>query len=101
MAQKPILPRPTGVTVEKDRAQLQVMWADGRESVYSFEQLRAACPCAECQAHRSQTDPLSRATLVSIGLGSVELVGNYAIQLIWDDGHRFGIYSWEYLRQLG
>jgi DUF971 family protein len=101
MAQKPVLPRPTSVTVDKDSAQVRVMWKDGHESVFSFEQLRAACPCAECQAYRSQANPLSRAALVSIGLESADLVGNYAIQFTWDDGHRFGIFPWEFLRQLG
>jgi DUF971 family protein len=101
MEQKLTLPHPTGVTVDKTSAQVRVAWEDGHESVFSFEQLRAACPCAECQAYRSQEASLSRAALVSVGLESVELVGNYAIQFTWDDGHRFGIYPWEYLRQLG
>ncbi len=33
-------------------------------------------------------------------LESVEVIGNYALQLVWGDGHKFGIYTWEYLRQL-
>lgn len=101
MEQKPVPARPTSITVDKATAQVRVAWEDGHESAFSFEQLRAACPCAECKAYRSQDVPLSRAALVSIGLESAELVGNYAIQFVWDDGHRFGIYPWEYLRQLG
>ena len=36
----------------------------------------------------------------SIELNSMEGVGNYALQLVWKDGHAYGIYTWEYLRQL-
>ena len=101
MQQQPGLHRPTNITVDKDNAQVRLEWGDGHQSVYAFERLRAACPCAECQAYRSETDPLTRAAVVSLGLVGANLVGNYAIQLTWDDGHRFGIYTWEYLRALG
>jgi DUF971 family protein len=101
MQQPPVPLRPTSITVDKDSAQVRLAWSDGHQSAYSFEQLRAACPCAECQAYRSESDPLGRAVVVSIGLESANLVGNYAIQFSWVDGHRFGIYAWEYLRALG
>ena len=101
MGKKPASPRPTNVAVDKTQQQVRIDWNDGHASVYSFEQLRAACPCAECRAYRDDDDPLRRAQLVSIGLESAQLVGNYALQLLWDDGHRFGIYTWEYLRSLG
>jgi DUF971 family protein len=80
---------------------VRVDWNNGSTSVFTFEQLRAACPCAECRALQEKNDPLRRALMVSTGLESAQLVGNYAIQFIWDDGHRFGIYTWEYLSSLG
>ncbi len=93
--------RPTNITVDKSKKQLRIGWNDGQDSIYPFEQLRAACPCAECKAYKADANPLRQALVVSTGLDSAQIVGNYAIQLIWDDGHRFGIFTWDYLRSLG
>ena len=101
MAQNPASLRPTNVVVDKSEKSVRILWSDGHQSLLSFEELRAACPCAECQALRADTDPLRQAVLVSTGLESAQLTGNYAIQFTWDDGHRFGIFTWEYLRSLG
>jgi DUF971 family protein len=101
MDQSQALFRPTHVAVDKSQKQLHINWNDGHESNYSFEQLRAACPCAECKAHQADDNPLRQALIVSTGLESAQLIGNYAIQFLWDDGHRFGIFTWEYLRSLG
>jgi len=92
--------RPTRVVVDREKRQVSIGWNDGRESLYSFERLRAACPCAECRAVKSGDNALRTALVVSTGLESAQLVGNYAIQLLWDDGHRFGIFTWDYLRSL-
>jgi DUF971 family protein len=100
LGKNPASPRPTNVAVDKTQKQVRIDWNDGHASVYSFEELRAACPCAECKAYRADEDPLRRAEFVSTGLDSAQLVGNYALQLLWDDGHRFGIYTWEFLRSL-
>lgn len=93
-------PRPTNVVVDKSQKRVRISWNDDQESTYSFEQLRVACPCAECKSYRADDNPLRQALTVS-GLESAQLVGNYAIQFLWDDGHRFGIFTWEYLRSLG
>jgi DUF971 family protein len=92
--------RPSDVAVDKTQKQVRIIWNDGGESVYSFEHLRAACPCAECRAHKFDDNPLRQALIVSVDLESAQLVGNYAIQLTWDDGHRYGIFTWEYLRSM-
>ena len=93
--------RPTRVVVDRGKKRVSIGWNDGHESLYSFERLRAACPCAECRAMKSGDNALRTAQVVSTGLESAQLVGNYAIQLLWDDGHRFGIFTWGYLRSLG
>ncbi len=93
--------RPNNVAVDKTQKQVCIDWNDGVKSVYSFEQLRAACPCAECKALKADDNPLRRALIVSTGIETAELAGNYGIRLLWDDGHRFGIYTWAYLRSLG
>ena len=82
---------------------LRIVWADGRESLYSFEDLRRACPCATCNEMR---DPLHREALLpeEIGRGinamEIGLVGRYALRFLWSDGHKTGIYNFDYLEEL-
>jgi DUF971 family protein len=66
--------------------------------------LRDSCPCAGCQGetvllhtYKPIQSPESRAKYELVG---AEVVGNYAMQLCWADGHREGIYTWEHLRSL-
>ena len=63
-----------------------------------FELLRVESPSAEVQGHGGEK------TIVSgkggVGLTEAEPVGNYAVRLIFDDGHDTGIYTWSYLREL-
>lgn len=99
--------RPAKIRVSRSQGTLVIEWSDGHRSEYSLAALRAACPCAECQA-REGTDaggglealeiPLVSAAATQ--LAAVEQVGNYALQLSWQDGHRYGIYTWAYLRSL-
>ena len=97
---------PTRVTVRHDEQAMTVAWADGHEAVYSFEGLRRACPCAECRGgHGRIPEPVDPAvwTLPSLQTHELEEVrpaGNYAVQLVWGDGHSTGIWSWRYLRAL-
>lgn len=100
--------RPKKIQVSKSKATLKIEWEDGIESEYPLSGLRSACPCAECRgghenmATRGSPDMLliplqdGRSTV----LERVDPVGNYAIQLVWEDGHSYGIYSWEFLRDL-
>ena len=84
--------------------ELAIAWNDGTESFLKLELLRRACPCAACggepdvlgqvvRPHVSYTDK-------SFELGGFDLVGGYAIQPRWADGHSTGIYSFTYLRRL-
>lgn len=74
------------------------------ESYFPLEILRRACPCAGCGG---EPDVLGRVvrpdvqySAESFVLASFEFVGGYALQPAWGDGHRTGIYSWNYLRRL-
>jgi DUF971 family protein len=87
---------------------MTIGWDDDRTCEYPLSLLRNACPCAVCQGgHENMssepgedvfTIPVmeAKATLVE----DVEAVGNYAIRVIWGDGHRHGIYDWHYLYTL-
>jgi DUF971 family protein len=90
---------------------LEIDWADGHKSAWSFAWLREACPCATCMEERKaqgrkpgQPAPkpaelLPMYTPPAKPAGA-HPVGRYAIQFDWMDGHRGGIYSWEYLRRV-
>jgi DUF971 family protein len=90
---------------------LEIDWADGHKSAWSFAWLRDACPCATCVDERNaerrkpgQPKPKPAALLPLYTAppkpASAHPVGRYAIQFNWQDGHSGGIYSWEYLRRV-
>jgi DUF971 family protein len=105
------------VTPEKVRVLLtegkgmEIDWADGHKSEWSFAWLREACPCANCIEERAkegrkpgEPKPKPAALLPMYEPppkpSSAHAVGRYAIQFNWLDGHAGGIYSWEYLRRM-
>jgi DUF971 family protein len=100
--------KPVSIKASKSEGMLRIEWEDGLQSEYPLEGLRAACPCAECKGgHANMGQPGAPEMLEgrldpgkSAALERLELVGNYALQLVWSDGHSYGIYTWEYLRAL-
>jgi len=98
--------KPTAIQISKSRRVLVLPWEDGHRSEYPFDGLRAACPCAECKGgHANMGGPPDPDVFLLTPAQSYELigadvVGNYALQLLWQDGHRYGIYTWDYLRGL-
>ena len=84
--------------------EVAVIWNDGRESYYPFAKLRAASPSAETQGERDILGqkhgghgPKNFDDVVVTGW---EQIGNYALRFDFSDGHRTGLYSYEYLRKL-
>lgn len=84
--------------------ELAIAWNNGTESYHALEFLRRACPCAGCGG---EPDVLGRVirpdvtyTAASFELRGWQLVGGYAWQPTWADGHNSGIYSYQYLRRL-
>jgi len=84
--------------------ELALAWSDGQESFMELSMLREHCPCANCQG---EPDALGRVVLPQKIKGPkaeellrYEIVGGYAIQLYWGDGHSTGIYTYAYLRAL-
>jgi DUF971 family protein len=89
---------------------LEIDWADGHKSAWTFAWLRNGCPCATCNEERKQDgrkpgQPKSKsAALLPMYAppakpASAHPVGRYALQFNWLDGHTSGIYSWEFLRR--
>ncbi len=91
--------------VELIGSELAIQWTDEAESYLQLEFLRRACPCAACGGEPdvlgNVIHPGVSYTPESFALQSWELVGGYALQPRWGDGHRTGIYSYQYLRRLG
>lgn len=83
---------------------MEVTWEDGRHSIYSGEQLRWACPCAECRGEAGAPGRLSRVKTLSpeeLRVKDVTLIGQYALQIAFESGHATGLYTFTLLRQLG
>jgi len=82
---------------------LWIQWADKSDSKILLKKLREMCPCATCLSAREKQSK----SYIPILLGSqltvsnIEMVGSYAIQIKWEDGHSTGIYEFPFLMNLG
>jgi DUF971 family protein len=85
--------------------ELALAWNDGTESFLQLETLRRACPCAACGGEPDVLGKVVRPNVTyspeSFQLTGFDIVGGYALQPRWADGHSTGIYSFTYLRRLG
>ena len=81
---------------------LRIKWDDGQTCDYRARQLRLACPCAGC-IDEWNGRPLLEPAKVSpfLTVMAVEVVGRYALNFTFSDGHHTGIFSWDVLRRLG
>lgn len=91
---------PTELLVSKDRRELTVSFDDGSIYRLGAEMLRVLSPSAEVQGHR----PGQKVTVPGkrdVTIRSMVATGNYAVRIVFDDGHDSGIYTWKYLKELG
>lgn len=79
---------------------LAVTFDDGTHFDLPFEYLRVHSPSAEVKGHGPGQEVLV-AGKQNVGLRRVDPVGQYAVRLVFDDGHDSGLYSWKYLHELG
>ena len=92
--------RATDIKLNTLSKQLTVIFDDGFTYHYASEFLRVYSPSAEVRGHGNEAPKLIVGRK-HIGIMNVELVGNYAVRIAFDDMHDSGIYSWEYLYDLG
>ena len=93
-------PWPTELRLHKDRRTLTVAFEDGERFDLAAEYLRVRSPSAEVQGH----SPSERRTVAGkqdVQILELHPVGNYAVRLVFDDTHSTGIFSWDYLFELG
>ena len=94
------------ITVDSELRELQILWADGHLSRFPMEGLRKACPCVFCQGgHENMGKPVNPSIFLERSehdrvITRISQVGNYAIQIHWNDGHQTGIYRFERLRDM-
>ena len=99
---------PTALSLLPDGA-LQITWSDQQTRAYPVKQLRDACPCATCREKRTapSDEPPQLFTILKpeearpLKIEGLQPVGNYAYSIAFSDGHDTGIYTLEFLRELG
>ena len=91
---------PVEIRVQREERRLEIDFDDGRTFGYPAELLRVESPSAEVQGHT----PSQKVTVPGkrgVGIVRLEPVGNYAVRIVFDDGHSTGIFSWSYLYSMG
>ena len=93
-------PRPTDIRLHQRSRILEIAFAGGERFELPCEYLRVYSPSAEVRGHTPGQEVL-QVGKEGVNISQVEPVGHYALQLHFDDGHDTGIYSWDYLFELG
>lgn len=98
---------PTPVALKNDGDALSIEWSDGVAHRLPWAMLREACPCATCNEKRRNPAPPAELPVLSleeaqpVRATGMKPVGNYAYAIHFTDGHTTGIYTLEYLREIG
>ena len=93
-------PIPTEIRLRRGSRLLEVSFDDGSRFELPFEYLRVHSPSAELKGHGPGQEVLVTGK-EQVGIRAVEPVGQYAVKLVFDDGHDTGLYTWKYLHELG
>jgi DUF971 family protein len=93
-------PIPTEIKLRKASRVLEVSFEDGTRFELPFEYLRVHSPSAEVKGHGPGQEVLVLGK-ENVGIKAVEPVGQYAVKLVFDDGHDTGLFTWKYLHELG
>jgi len=93
---------PAEIGPTEDEQRLRIRWGDGATHELVPRELRLLCPCAGCVDEMTGVRTL-RPDMVAQDVypTAIHYVGRYALQFVWSDGHSTGIYTYEYLREIG
>jgi DUF971 family protein len=91
---------PTSIKLRTKSRVLEVAFDDGSRFELAFEYLRVFSPSAEVRGHGPGQETLQLGKH-EVRVTAVDPVGNYAVRLVFDDGHDSGLYTWDYLYELG
>ncbi|QNL20027.1 DUF971 domain-containing protein [Hyphobacterium sp. CCMP332] len=90
---------PTRLDFSKSRKVLTVDFDDGRTAELPYQLLRTESPSAEVQGHGAGQKKIITGK-ENVGVTAAHPVGRYAVQIVFDDGHDTGLFTWDYLREL-
>lgn len=93
-------PQPTDITLHQASRTLEIAFSDGKVARLSCEFLRVYSPSAEVRGHGNGQEVLQVGKR-AVQITAIEPVGTYAVRLVFSDGHDTGLYSWDYLYELG
>ena len=99
---------PRRIKLAAENNSVAVDWSDGHLSLYAYKFLREKCPCATCTDAHGTGAPRTNVVVESpfpmfqkaLKPEKAELMGRYAVNISWSDGHSTGIYSFDYLREI-
>lgn len=91
---------PTDIRLRKASKRLEIAFDDGAQFEFSCEFLRVHSPSAEVRGHGAGQEVLQTGK-ADVNIVEIEPVGNYAVRLVFDDGHQTGLYSWDLLYRYG
>ena len=87
--------------IEESDSEVSIKWSDGSETNYTAAQLRQACPCAGCKDEWTGEKTLNEASIPDdLSFRHISIVGRYALNFHFSDGHDTGIFSFKFLRGL-
>jgi DUF971 family protein len=92
--------RPVNINLHQQSRVLEIEFDDSSQFKYTCEFLRVHSPSAEVQGHGPGEEKL-QVGKEDVNITAIEPVGHYAIKLVFDDNHDSGLYSWQYLYDLG
>jgi len=95
---KALKTKPKEITFDDDN--LTIKWKDKTTSVYNLLQLRKVCPCATCRGGDFGEIGTMTRDIKKASIKSFSYSGNYAIQILWNDYHDTGFYTYKYLREI-
>ena len=94
-------PAPMDIKLKRSEGVLEVTWPEGRVVCYPVRNLRCGCRCAGCVDEHTGVRTLDVAGVpADVAVTGMHLVGNYAVQFVFSDGHDTGIFSWDLLTEL-
>jgi DUF971 family protein len=93
--------QPTAIKAFRDQGVLEITWPSLGARRIGFKTLRANCPCAGCVDELTGIRTLNvDAIPANIAPARIELCGNYALKVEWNDGHSTGLYTWQRLAEI-
>lgn len=95
-----LAPELTEIRLDNDNNKMLTIFSDDKEFVFSYEFLRVYSPSAEVRGH-TESESVLQTGKKNVKIREVEPVGHYAIQITFDDGHKTGLYTFEWLYELG